>query len=185
VISLIVILYIYFTIGLTSTTKAWIGWAVLGAAILIGVVIGLLCSKFARIGATLIALWGGFLFGILLNEAFFYNTSVGYIFWIISVAAALIMAGLVFVVYNHVVILSTSFVGAYLFVRGISLWAGGYPNEYILMKEIKSGIVVTVPLSYYFYLGGIFVATAICAYIQYRQFRLKSLEESRPYERLR
>ena len=39
-----------------------------------------------------------------------------------------------FWIYNEVLIATTSFMGAYFFWRGISLYAGGFPNEFELIK---------------------------------------------------
>jgi len=49
--------------------------------------------------------------------------------------------------------LITSFIGTYLFVRGISLFVGGFPPEYLIYEMIKSGVGITQ--SFYYYLGGI------------------------------
>jgi len=184
-ISLVAILYVYYTMFMTSTSQAWLGWAVLGGAVVIGVLLGLTCTRFARVGATLIAVWGGFVLGMILNEAVLYMYTDEMIFWIVCGASAFVFGVLVFIVYNHAVILCTSLVGSYLFVRGISFYAGGFPNEYLLIKQIKSGMLVSEPLSFYFYLGGILLATIICAIIQYRTLRLMDEYEKHPYERLR
>lgn len=92
-----------------------------------------------------------------------------WVFWLVCVGTAIVCAVLVFVSYNHAIILSTSLIGSYFFVRGISFYAGGFPNEFILMKEIKHGIISTQPWSVWVYLAGIVVATVICAVVQYKQ----------------
>lgn len=40
---------------------------------------------------------------------------------------------------THILIISTSFCGAYAIIRGISLYAGGFPNESYIMDLIKNG----------------------------------------------
>lgn len=40
---------------------------------------------------------------------------------------------------DSVVIISTAFIGSYLFVRGISLFTGGYPSEKDLIKDLEDG----------------------------------------------
>jgi len=37
------------------------------------------------------------------------------------------------------VIISTSIIGAFATIRGISIFAGGYPSEYDLYRDITSG----------------------------------------------
>lgn len=55
-------------------------------------------------------------------------------FWCVSVGFAIVAAILSFFWYEHVLIIMTSFAGAYMFVRGISFYAGGFPNEFTLAK---------------------------------------------------
>jgi energy-converting hydrogenase Eha subunit E len=74
--------------------------------------------------------------GLLLNETVLYLASSDIVFWCVCVGCAIVAAALVFIAYNHAIILSTSLIGSYFFVRGISLYAGGYPNEFTLMKQI-------------------------------------------------
>jgi hypothetical protein len=50
--------------------------------------------------------------------------------------------------------------------RGISLFAGGFPNEYTLIEQIKSGGVNRVENWFYAYLAGIIVMTAVAYCIQ-------------------
>ena len=50
--------------------------------------------------------------------------------------------------------------------RGISLFAGGFPNEYTLIEQIKSGGVNRVENWFYAYLAGIIVMTAVAYGIQ-------------------
>ena len=71
---------------------------------------------------------------LLINEAVLYKTESMLWFWGLGVACALVCALLTFVIYNHVIILTTAFMGAYLFWRGISMYLGGFPNEFDLIK---------------------------------------------------
>lgn len=50
---------------------------------------------------------------------------------------AAVAAALSFFIFDHILIGSTSLIGAYALVRGISLYAGGYPNEFTLADMIK------------------------------------------------
>ena len=54
-------------------------------------------------------------------------------FWIIKVSFCLIAAALSYIFYYHAVIISTSFLGSFLFIRGISLYAGGFPQMSVLI----------------------------------------------------
>lgn len=66
------ILLIFYTTFLESTTEKWVGWTVLVCSILIGLVAGFFMMKLERIGAALLAGWGGFLVGVMLNDMVLY-----------------------------------------------------------------------------------------------------------------
>ena len=66
------IMLLFYTTFLDDTTESWVGWTVLACAILIGLVAGFFMMKIERVGAALLAGWGGFLVGMLLNETVLY-----------------------------------------------------------------------------------------------------------------
>jgi glucan phosphoethanolaminetransferase (alkaline phosphatase superfamily) len=41
--------------------------------------------------------------------------------------------------FTFIVIISTSFCGAYAVIKGISLYAGGFPDEYIMVDLLMNG----------------------------------------------
>jgi hypothetical protein len=42
-------------------------------------------------------------------------------------------------IYEHMIIVSTSFFGAYIVVRGASVYIGHFPEEYTLARAIMNG----------------------------------------------
>ena len=58
--------------------------------------------------------------------------------------------------------------GAYAIIRGISLYAGGFPNESELHQQIESGAIdwSTFNKAFYGYLAGIVVLTVLSFYFQ-------------------
>jgi hypothetical protein len=70
----------------------------------------------------------------------------------------------------YMVCLATSLVGSYAFVRGISVYAGGYPDETYVMLLINNGEYTQFGRVFgpkiYAYIGGIFALTAIGFWIQ-------------------
>ena len=66
------ILLIFYTTFLKDSTQNWVGWTVLGCAILIGLIAGFFMMKLERVGAAILAGWGGFLLGVMLNEMVLY-----------------------------------------------------------------------------------------------------------------
>ena len=126
----ILIMMAFYTLFFKDDDEDYIGWIVLVCAGVIGIIVGILMTKFQRLGAALLAGWGGFTLGLLVNETVLYKTESLWWFWGVGLAFALVAALLTFVIYNHVIILTTSFMGAYLFWRGVSMYAGGFPNEF-------------------------------------------------------
>lgn len=167
-----------------NTTADWVAWVMLVLSIIVGCIVGFLLMKFERIGAALLAGWGGFWVGVLLNEMVLYKVGAPWLFWVVNISCAAIAAVLAFVTFNHVVICMTAFFGAYSFWRGISLFAGGFPNEFTLAKEIQDGVVTSIDGWFYAYMAAIFVTTLVGAFFQYRQFNNMSEEDKHPYARL-
>ena len=164
-ITVAVILFVFYTTFLKSTTADWVGWTVLACSIIFGVILGLTMTRFARPGAAVIAAWGGFVLGLILNEAVLYLVTSQYVFWAVCGGCAVVAGILVFVTYNHAIIISTSLVGSYFFVRGISLYAGGFPDEIIIIKAMRNNLIMQQPATLWIYLGGIIVSTLICAVV--------------------
>merc|ERR1711924_590015 len=62
------ILLLFYTTFLKDTTEMWVNWLVLVCSIIIGLVVGFFVMKLERFGAALLAGWGGFMVGLMLNE---------------------------------------------------------------------------------------------------------------------
>jgi len=67
----------------------------------------------------------------------------------------IITAILAFTIFEHIVIITTSLIGSYLFVRGLSVFIGGFPNEMTIYKMLKSGIPFEP--TFYAYLAAIII----------------------------
>lgn len=65
------------------------------------------------------------------------------------------MAVLSFKYYDHIVIFSTAFIGAYGVCRGISLFAGYFPTETDIYNLITNGTHIDLSWQFYLYLVGL------------------------------
>jgi hypothetical protein len=133
--------------------------------------------KCQKLGAAILGGWGGFLLGIVLNTTILYLAESEVLFWIITVLCCLFGAALAFGFLEPSVIAATSFSGSYLFVRGISLYAGGYPNEFTLAEALKSGAMDTIDGWFYLYLGFIIIFTIVCMIVQCKQWKKDKAEK--------
>lgn len=166
----------FYSIFLTDDTQDWVGWTVLVCSTIIGLIVGFIMYRMKKLGAAILAGWGGFMLGLLLNETILYKAQSEVLFWCVAIACAVTFAILAFIFVDIILVISTSFMGAYLFWRGISLYAGGYPNEFELIKQVQSGAAPHVDPWFYAYLGAIVVSFGIGFFIQYKQ--LKAMQAS-------
>ena len=160
-----IIILIFYSTFLKSTTKVWIGWVVLAGAIIIGILIGALFVKCAKLGAFVLAGWGGFCLGLLIYNAFLYkmNSQIG--FWFFTIGVGLVLGVLTIFFFDHIIINSTSFFGAFIAVYGIGLVAGHYTNPFTIVELIDRGEITSVDAIFYAYMGGTLVLYIIGAIV--------------------
>lgn len=170
-----------------ANTKAWVGWVVLACSILVGLIVGCIFIKIARLGAFILAAWGGFALGLLIYNAFFYklvNNSQGG-FWGFTIGMALLFGVLALFFFDHILIHATAFAGAYLFIMGIGVVAGRYQNPFTIAEERAKGIIVSIDPVFYAYMTGTIILYLMGAFVQYRQKGHDKVTGNDPYHRLR
>ena len=164
-------LILFYTTFLDSSTAAWIGWTVLSCSILLGIAGGILLMKCQKLGAAVLGGWGGFLGGLLLNTTILFLANSEVLFWVTTIACAIVGAAMAFCFFDAVVILATAFSGSYLFVRGFSLYIGGYPNEFTLAAALNSGTIDSIDAWFYLYLAFMILFTVLCTVVQCKQLK--------------
>ena len=127
-------LLFFYSVFFNANTKSYVGWIVLVISLLLGTIVGLLLARVSKLGVAVLSGWGGICLGLILYSAFLYKTESNVVFWLLIIGLCLVFAGLSFVIFDHILIISTTLIGSYAFVRGISLYAGGYPNEFTLAE---------------------------------------------------
>lgn len=63
------ILLLCYVTYLQRDHKAYVNWFTLIMAVIFGLVVGCFCAKFERLGAVVVAGWGGYICSLLLNAA--------------------------------------------------------------------------------------------------------------------
>ena len=179
------ILLIFYSTFLQDNTESWVGWLVLVLSAVLGCGVGFLFTKLARFGAAILAAWGGFMLGILINESWLYMYGSSALFWSVNVISAIIFFVLGFLVFNQAIMVSTAFLGSYFICRGISFWAGGFPPAYQLVEQVQSNAIDFINPAFYGYLAGILVLTILGAVVQFKMYYKKMEQEKHPYDRLR
>lgn len=120
-------------------------WFILGISISIGFVIGYFMTKIAKIGVCIIGCWTGLLFAIILDSFTFNKMGITFMIYILALLFISLFGFLAYRYYGYVLIISSSILGSYFLVRGVSLILGGYPNETDLLNHSS------IPWSFYLY----------------------------------
>lgn len=140
----------------------------LGAGFLVGYVMK---TMFLAIGIMILgAIAGFFLGGIFFNLLLVYWVSSSAALWITLVVFFFLGAILAWKLKDGITILATSFIGSYLFVRALSVFIGGYPDEVDLVRSLNKGEASFTP-AIIAYFGAIIVLFIICVVYQVKKKR--------------
>ena len=164
--TIVVILFLFYVLLLPNAVAQWVGWLLLVISIILGGIAGFFASKLVRVGVFLIGVGAGACIGLLLNNLVFYRINHVAVLWVLMSVIGLALGVLSFFWYNYIVIICTSILGSYMFIRGISLFAGGFPNEFTVVKRIQNGDIDGVPGTWWAYLAGLVVVLALGIFIQ-------------------
>jgi len=134
---------------------------------LIGLAVAFFSYKFSKAWAIpLVAAIGGAMLGLVLFKLI--GVHNGYV----TIAGAVLGAlggGCLGKIFNrHVRSIGTAFIGSYLIIRGIGMYAGGYPSE---TDMIKHGSHAAKGAAFWYYFSGLIVLTIIGSLVQFRLFR--------------
>jgi len=148
--------------------KEWVMWTVLAVCLILGLVIGYLVVKSRKVGIAILAGWGGATVGFIITTAFVIESKAAY--WGVILGCVIVCAFFAFKTEKKVIMLGTALVGSYISIRGISMYAGGFPNESALHSELESGALTwdTFPKTFYAYFAGILVLSGISFTYQMR-----------------
>jgi hypothetical protein len=130
-LTVFLVVIIFYTTFLNDQTESWIGWVVIGGSVLLGLIVGFIFMKVSKLGAFVLAGWGGFCLGLLIWNSFLYlATSSNVLFWLFTVGCGVIVGILAIIFFDHIIILASAMAGAYVFVAGIGMVAGRYTNPF-------------------------------------------------------
>lgn len=176
---------IFYSTFLKNNTKVWVGWVVLISSLVLGFLVGCCLVKIAKIGAFVLAAWGGYCLALLIYNSFLYfmDSTVG--FWCFTLGVALICGVLSLFFFDHVLICATALLGSFMAVYGIGLVAGHYQNPFTIATLIKNHELTTIDPLFYAYLAGNLVLFVIGAGFQFKQRKNDHRTGNDPYNRLK
>jgi len=173
--TILIILYLVFNFTKT-TLYSWQFWLILLFAVALGCLAGWFMNKIKWLpgvifGALLGFVMGFFIFNLCLR---YIQSNPAAVFWVTMVL--LVIGGVLFGYFyeEEVAIISTGIVGAYAIIRGISIMAGGFPDErqvYELGQKREWGQMKTMLTSVvYAYLASFVILAAVGIIIQFKFF---------------
>lgn len=178
-----ILLFFTYEVILNNHPPEWEGWTTLAVSILIGLLVGWFLAKVVKLGVALLAAWGGVSLGFICYSAFLYKIHSQPVFWVTIVGFGIVFAGLTFCIFDPVLILSTAFAGGYLIVRGISMYAGGYPNEFTLYDYIAKKQYSEIPYTFYIYMAGFIIFAILGSVVQFKHYKKDKEADTHPYRR--
>ena len=124
---------LYFDV-LPTDFPMWTVWYMWLFCLTITSGIGLVASYYARAGVLIVGAALGMLLGVGLFNSLIYtistsNPTLG--IYLTVLFCAIIVAILCLVFFDYTCILASSIIGAYMVMRGLSVFIGGYPNELV------------------------------------------------------
>lgn len=167
-LTMVVICVVAYKFVFNQNVKEYVGYIVLAVSAVIGAMVGYSAARFRKVGAFLLACWGGACLGLLLNNAVMRYAESQALFWIVIAGCGLAAGVISCIIFVPAAIASTSLAGAYALVRGASIFIGHFPNEMTIIDEIKQGIVPKTEWQVWAYLGAIVVISLIAFYVQWK-----------------
>ena len=125
--------------------------------------------KTVWIGIGLVGIIGGYFFGTLVYTLFLasFDWSALWAMIVFSIAFAALGGFLAFKFSKMVVLISTSGIGSYAFMRGWSFFLGGLPSESEMMSDLKNGYELDLTWAFWVYLAlfiGCWIGSSIWQY---------------------
>lgn len=118
---------VFFYMFMDNIEKDWAKWAAVAGIVAVSGGLGYFILRLRKWGVALVAGWGGVLLGFIITSTFVISTT--WLYYVILVACALVAFLFALKTQNTVMVMTTSFVGSYAMVRGVSLYVGGFPAE--------------------------------------------------------
>lgn len=146
-------------------------WLLLLISVLFGAISGFLATSLPKFGFMALGFWFGIILAFLINNLFLYKIEVeppGLLLYITMFILGITFGLMSMFFWQNICIISSSFLGAYLIIRSLSLYIGYYPNELSLNYEIKYKELEDVGWEFYIYFLFLIILAIFGAIIQFR-----------------
>jgi hypothetical protein len=181
-ITIFIIVLVFYSTFLKSTTETWVPWVVLAGALLVGLLVGFIVMKISILGAFILAFIGGYCGALLIWNTFLYLvTTSNALFYTFTLGIGFVCGVLSLIFFEHVVILASALGGSFMVIAGIGIVAGGYQNPFTIEKTLNGE---PIQPTFYAYMVGNVLLFIIGAAVQYHM-RKKDNAYKHPYHNLR
>ena len=174
-VALVLFMYLIFN-NTEITMYSWQFWLIIVLALVIGCLAGYFMSLITWLPGVVFGGLLGFVLGLVLYNLFlrFIQSNPATIFWITMIAC--IVGGCIFGYFfeESICIISTSICGAYAIIRGLSIIAGGFPDERQVYELGQKGewdqMKKLLDAAVYGYLAGFIILAIAGMYVQFKYF---------------
>jgi hypothetical protein len=133
-------LKIYDSIHIENSNPDYI-WIVLGISFLVGVGVGYFAINMITFAKLCMGGYLGYTFSSIVYSfilRYIHTSKPELIYWITVLVCIVIGCILITYLVKQVMIIATSLIGSYAVIKGISLYAGRFPNEQVLFELLKN-----------------------------------------------
>ena len=159
---------------LTTSSGVFTIWLMILISVLLGGAVGYISTSLPKIGFMSMGFWIGFVLGFIVNNLFLYKINInppGLLLYVIMGMFGCIFGMVSACIWRHIVIVGTSFLGAYLVIKCLSIYIGSYPNELSVPKMIAYQQIPYVDWPFYVYFIGLLILTTMGMILQFRNKR--------------
>ena len=176
---IILVFILFFQFIIPSGVSETIVWFVLAIAIILGLVLGFLITKYKeKIFGIVLGIVLGYIIGQILVNLFLIRIPTSYqklVQYLTYIALMIVFAVLGILFFNYIIVFATALIGAYAVVRGISFFAGGFPNEMTIADLIANNeteqLKDLLTWHVYLYLVGLAILFVVGMIVQIKIFK--------------
>lgn len=183
---IILVFIFFFQFIIPSGVSETIVWFVLAVAIIFGLILGFLITKYKeKIFGVVLGIVLGYIIGQILVNLFLIRISTSYqklIQYLTYFGLMILFAVLSILFFDYIMIFATALIGAYAVIRGISFFAGGFPNEMtiadLVAKNETEQLKNLLTWHVYLYLAGLALLFVAGMVVQIKIFKKKKDDDN-------
>lgn len=173
IVTLLVLIFSQYI--LPSGCAEWIIWVMLAVGLILGGTAGYFVWVYnEKVIAFVCGGVAGFFVGQFLFSLFGNRISANgmVIYWVFIGVSIIVLTIMAWCFKKLIIIFTTSFIGSYCFIRGISLFAGGFPDETTVIDMRNKGedeqLSDLLTWQVYVYLAAILILTVLSVILQFK-----------------